>query len=230
MNKKFKILLPLFILGIVIFGVYAYKLHALAVEGNKIFEQRCLKVNPPLIGYKNSFLKFADYLKNPNKYSGDEVKGFFNDYIAGMRKYVEEESKWLEIDRKYLESWDFKLIEPWYIKTGGEYQWKMYEGYRDDAKYLLVTFDQKKAAPDNDSKQKEARDRRDKYSQLYFDHFKKASKISDWRKIFGSVPLPKGCNEENLTIPNTTGAIDWGDNSASPSPTMAPVESTSPLI
>lgn len=230
MNKKFKILLSLFILFAIIFGVYVYKLHVLAVEGNKIFEQRCLKVNPPLISYKNSFLKFADYLKNPDKYSGDEVKGFFNGYIAGMRKYVEEESEWLEMDRKYMSNWDFKLIEPWYIKIGGEYQWKMYEGYRDDAKYLLVTFDQKKATQENDSKQKDARDRRDKYSQLYFDHFEKASKINDWRKIFGNVPMPKGCTEENLIIPNTTGAIDWGDKSSSPFPTMTPDKSTIPLI
>lgn len=230
MNKKFKILLSLIILSIIFFGGYIYKLHALAVEGNKIFEQRCLKVNPHLIGYKNSFLKFADYLQNPDKYSENQVVDFYGDYIDGMRKYIEEESKWLEIDRKYLDRWDFKLIEPWYIKEGGEYQWKMYEGYRDDAKYILAPVDLKKEIPENVARQKEARDRRDKYSQLYFDHFEKASKINDWRKIFGTVPLPEGCTEENLTIPNTTGSIDWDDDSASPSPTMAPVESTSPLI
>lgn len=230
MNKKIKILLSLIILFIVFFGTYAYKLHALAVEGNKIFEQRCLVVNPSLISYKNSFLKFADFAKNPDKYSESQVVDFYGDYIAGMRRYIEEETKWLEMDRKYLDRWDFKLIEPWYIKEGGEYQWKMYEGYRDDAKYILEPFDTKKITDETTTNQKDARDRRDKYSQLYFNHFKKASEINDWRKMFGSVPLPKGCTEENLTIPNTTGSIDWGDDSATPSPTMAPVESTSPLI
>lgn len=230
MNKKLKILLSLAFLVIVVFGLYIYKLHALAVEGNKIFEQRCLVVNPPLISYKNSFLKFADFIKNPDKYSENQIVDFYGDYIAGMRKYIQEESKWLEMDRKYLDSWDFKLVEPWYIKEGGEYQWKMYEGYRDDAKYILAPFDDKKLTEETNVKQKDARDRRDKYSQLYFNHFEKASKINDWRKMFGSVPLPKGCTEENLTIPNTTGAIDWGDDSVTPPPTMTPVESTSPLI
>lgn len=230
MNKKFKILLSLAILAVVVFGLYIYKLHALAVEGNKIFEQRCLVVNPPLISYKNSFLKFADFLKNPSNYSSDEVKSYSDDYIAGMRKYIQEESKWLATDRKYLDRWDFKLIEPWYIKQGGEIQWKLYEAYRDDAKYILEPFDVGKITPENDVKQKEARNRRDNYSQLYFDFFDKASRIDDWRKSFGNVPVPKGCTEANLTIPNTTGSIDWGDDSTSPSPTMAPVESTSPLI
>lgn len=223
-----KIIITILALSIFIFGIYLYKLHALAIEGDKIFEYRCLKVNPPLISYKNSFLKFADYLKNPDKYSSDQVKDFFDEYIAGMRKYVDEEKKWLEMEKKYMDSWDFKLIEPWYIKDGAEYQWKMYEGYRDDAKYLLVTFDQKKATRENDAKQKEARDRRDKYSKLYFDHIEMASKINDWRKVFGSVPFPKGCTEENLTIPNTTGSIDWDGDSASPSPTTTPINDEIP--
>lgn len=106
----------------------------------------------------------------------------------------------------------------------------MYEGYRDDAKYILAPFDDKKVTEENSIKQKTARDRRDKYLQLYFDHFGKASKIEDWRKMFGSVPLPGGCTKDNLTIPDTTGSINWGNDSASSSQTMAPVESISPLI
>ncbi len=229
MNKKLKILFFLVSLFILIFGAYVYKLHAFAVEGNKIFEQRCLVVNPPLISYKNSFLKFADYLKNPDKYSGDEVKGFFDGYIAGMRKYVEEESKWLDADKKYMNSWDFKLIEPWYMKQAGEYQWKLYEGYRDDTKYLLVMYDQGKLSEDIDIKQKDARDRRDKYSQLYFDLVDKASKINDWRKMFGRVPIPKGCTEKNMNIPNTTGVLDNNDPTL-PSPAAVPVNDVDSAI
>lgn len=227
MNKKFKISLSLFILAIVVFGLYIYRLHALAVEGNKIFEQRCLVVNPPLIAYKNSFLKFADFLKNPTQYSSGQVKVFFDDYIAGMRKYIQEETKWLSTDRKYLDRWDFKLIEPLYIKQGGEIQWKLYEAYRDDAKYILEPFDVGKITPENDVKQKEARDRRDNYSQLYFEFIDNASRISDWRKQFGNVPVPKGCTEENMRIPNTTGVLDGNDSLP---PAAAPVDGTSPLI
>jgi len=224
-----KIYISIPVLLVIIFGLYLYDLHALAVEGNKIFEQRCLVVNPPLIAYKNSFLKFANFINSPDKYSSDQIAGFYGGYIDGMRKYTQEENKWLTTDRKYLDRWDFKLIEPWYIKVGGEYQWKMYEGYRDDAKYILKSFDEKVMTPETEARMKEAKDRTDKYTQLYFSFFDDASKISDWRKIFGNVPMPKGCNKGNLTIPNTTGSINWGDNSDSPSPTI-PTDSTNPLI
>ena len=32
--------------------------------------------------------------------------------------------------------------------------------------------------------------------------------IHDWRKIVGSVPIPAGCNDANLIIPDTTNAFD----------------------
>lgn len=227
MKRLFKLFLVTIVLFVVVFGLYLYKFHSLAVEGNNIFEQRCLIVNPPLIDYKNSFLKFTDSLKNPENYSDDEVKGFFDNYIARMRNYFIEENKWLETQQKYMNRWDFQLIEPWYMKKAVEYQWKMYEGYRDDAKYMLETFDQGRASEDISAKHKEARDRRNKYSQLYHDFFDEASVINDWRKIFGSVPIPEGCTEENLTIPNTSGAMDWIDESATPSPTLVPFDPNS---
>lgn len=226
-RKPIKLGLIFILLLVSAISFYFYKLHALAVEGNSIFEQRCLVVNPPLISYKNSFLKFADFFKTPEKYSGDEIKGFFNDYITGMRKYLVEETKWLENDKKYMDSWDFKLLEPWYMKQGGEYQWKLYEGYRDDAKYLLATYDQGKASEDVDMKQKDARVRINKYAQLYFDLIDKASKINDWRKMFGRVSIPKGCTEENMRIPNTTGVLDGNDSLP---PAASPSNSNSPLI
>ena len=46
----------------------------------------------------------------------------------------------------------------------------------------------------------------------YNDIFEKAAPLKDWRKIFGMVPLPEGCTEENMTIPDTSGSIDWEGN------------------
>lgn len=213
----------LLVVGIVIF--FLYKLHSLAVEGNNIFEYRCLQVNPPLIAYKNAFLKFADYLKNPNAHTGDQVKEFLDNYIAGMRAYIPEESKWLETQRKFIDRWDYQLIEPWYIKEAGEHQWKMYEGYRDDAVTLLITVDNPESAKDiRPGYVSEARQRRDSYSQKYFEFFKKASQISDWRKFFGSVPVPEGCTEENMYIPNTSGSIDWDRDSKEATPSGVPID------
>ncbi len=208
---------------LICFGFYLYKLHAPAVEGNEIFALRCIKVNPPLIGYKNSFLKLADYLKNPDKYTSDEARGFFDGYIEGMKTYVSEETKWLETQKKFMDSWDFKLIEPWYIKQAADYQWKMYEAYRDDAKFMLETYEAGEDESEIKANFQDARKRRDEYEQKYHEFFDQALEINDWRKIFGHVPIPEGCTKETLIIPNTSGSID-GEGTATPSPSMAPID------
>lgn len=221
MKKVFLAIPALVVTSVVLFGIYAYKLHSLAVDGDKIFAFRCTNVNPHLIAYKNSFLKFADYLNNPKKYTVDEAKGFFGDYISEMRVYAEEESKWLEMDQKHLDRWDFKLIEPWYIKEAGGYQLKMYEAYRDDARYTVQSFDAEKLSDSYEAISDEIASRREKYKKLYFEFYGKALGINDWRKIFGNVPMPKECTEENLIIPDTSGALNW---EGTPTPTPIPVK------
>lgn len=196
-------------------GYYLYKLHALAVEGNIIFALRCTKVNLPLIAYKKAFLNLVDTVKNPTKYKEGEAKKFFSDYVDNMRKYIPEETDWLERNEKYIHRWDFQLIEPWYLKQAGEYQQKMYEGYRDDAKYMLEVYDSGNTNEELSAKFSDARSRRDKYSQLYFGLFDEVATINDWRKIFGNVPVPKECTDDVLIIPNTSGALE---------PSPAPIE------
>lgn len=223
MKKIIKIVLLLLVLCLITFGFYLYDLHRLALVGNKIFEQRCLNVNPHLIGYKNSFLKFADYLNNPNKYKDEEVKGFVDGYISGMRAYVPEEDKWLEAENKFMNRWDFKFIEPWYLKEASVYQLEMYRGYRDEAFYMLQLYDNKSPSEEFSTKFSEARDRRSKYVGLYDDIFDKAGPLRDWRKIFGMVPVPAGCTDENTIIPDTSGSINWNGESPTPSPTVNPI-------
>lgn len=204
-------------------GYYLYKLHTLAIEGNRLFEIRCLYVNPILIDYKNAFLKIADTFKNEGKYSVDEVHGFYDRYLRGMEVYVSQESNWLELQKQYIERWDYKLIEPWYIQEAGIYQWKMYEGYRDDAKQILSLMNNpesnKKIVPGFVS---EERQRRNEYSEKYFNFIKMAREIIDWRKYFGALPMPKGCTEENMTIPDTSGSIDWGPIKSDQKPVQLP--------
>lgn len=224
MKKIVKALIGVFIVVLVVFGFYLYKLHALAVEGNKIFEYRCTNVNPPLISYKKSFLEMADYFNDPDGHPSTDVGKAFESYNSGMKAYVEKEGKWLEMQEEYMNRWDFVLIEPWYIKQAADYQWKMYEGYRDDARYLIETYNASGATEDINSKFKEARDRRDKYEGLYFEFFDQASAINDWRKMFASVPIPEGCNEEHMTIPNTSGSIDWDGKSPDVTPSSVPIE------
>ncbi len=224
MKKIGKPILIVLALSIGLFGIYAYKLHSLAAEGNKIFEYRCTDVNPHLIGYKKSFLQMANYFNDSDGNADVDVGKAFKDYNSGLKVYVEKENKWLEMQKAYMDRWDFKLIEPGYIKQAGEYQWKMYEGYRDDAKYLVETYEAGGATEVINSKFLKARDRRDKYEGLYYDYFDEASAIRDWRKFFASVPIPDGCNEENMTIPNTYGSINWEGKPVSPTPVSEPLD------
>jgi hypothetical protein len=226
MKLIIKIVSVILITTIFVFGFYLYKLHALAVESNNLFEQRCLKVNPELISYKNSFLKFADYFNHPDRYSQDEVLKFYDGYMSGMRSYIKEETQWLNIQKTFISRWDFKLIEPGYIKQGGDYQWKMYEGYRDDAQFQVDIVDKKINTEQIKSNTSEPRARRDKYIGLYNNFFMKASAIKDWRKIFASVPLPKGCTKKNTIIPDTSGSINW-DGKPTPTPFHSDPEKTS---
>lgn len=215
------------LLLIVGFGFfYLYKLHSLAIEGNNIFEYRCLNVNPHLIAYKKTFLKFADQINNPDWASGEQMAELMTTYNSQMKKYVTAEDIWLTMDKKFIERWDFRLIEPWYIQKAGYLQWKMYEGYRDDAKSLTDLWDhpdQIKALPDP-SYVSEQRQRRDKYIEEYYQFFRDASEVADWRKYFGYLPVPKGCTKDNTEIPNTSGSINWGSNGQDATPSSVPID------
>jgi len=59
-GRVFRLSLIICLLG---FLFYVYKLHSLAVEGNRIFALRCTQVNPHLITYKKAFLTMADCIQ-----------------------------------------------------------------------------------------------------------------------------------------------------------------------
>jgi hypothetical protein len=86
----------------------------------------------------------------------------------------------------------------------------MYLGYRDDAQSMLNIWDNKVVSAELDAKQTEARNRRNDASQKYFNFFDQASAIPDWRKVFSYLPVPEGCTDKNMIIPETYGSIDWG--------------------
>lgn len=215
------------ILGIILlmlFGFYLYKLHSLSVEANNLFANRCTKVNPYLISYKSAFLNFADYIQNPNKYSENDIKSFYNGYISGMRNYVKAEDNWLTVQKEFMNRWDSQTFQPWYIKKAEDLQWKMYKGYKDDAQYILDIGDQKVALSDPYSLDNKVRDQRNKAGNEYFDFYQKAIQINDWRKYIQYIPYPSVCNEKNTTIPETSGSIDWGEKQATPSSNFVPID------
>lgn len=217
MKKIIKYFVGLLTLSVIVFGFYLYKLHALALEGNKIFEQRCLTVNPALIAYKNSFLSSVNAAKNPDKSTSEQAGNYYVAYLNGIRDYAPKEDAWLKTQSAFVNRWDFQLIEPWYVKEAGVYQVQMYEGYRDEAQAAVDAMDGKISNDEFERRFTLARDKRNKYTDLYNGVFDKALPIHDWRKIFASVPIPTGCNDSNLVIPDTTGALD-----PTPPPVKAP--------
>ena len=97
-----KILTAIFLILIVCFIYYAYELRKMSLDGNRIFGYRCTDVNPSLIAYKNSFLNFAEYINNPEKYLSEEDDNFFYDYLFYVHEYVMAEDKWLEKQKKFM--------------------------------------------------------------------------------------------------------------------------------
>ncbi len=156
-------------------------------------------------------------LSNPENYGEGSGISVFENYISLMRVYLEEENKWLEKQSTYVNRWDFQLLEPWYIKQAAEYQLEMYYGYRDDAKYMLEIVNAGDLTDELSVKVDDAKDRRDKFSELYYAFGNEASEIFDLRKFLVIIPSPDGCTEENMSIPSTFGSVDWkGDDEERP--------------
>jgi hypothetical protein len=208
LKKIYKFILGLGIVSIVLFGLYAYKLHSLAIAGNNLFGERCANVNPYLISYKNSFLKFSDSVINSDNYKEGDMFKFLTDYEQSMRKYVAAETDWLTRNIEFIERGDTRIIMPWYMMDGARLQQEMYKAYRDDAKTMLEIYDNGGGNEQLINNQKEARDRRDKAREDYADFNDKALNYLDWRWRFLQLPAPPECTPENTYIPDTTGALD----------------------
>lgn len=218
-----KILRTLFVLGLVcsVIGIslYTYSLRKLAMQGNKIFAQRCTTVNPPLIGYKNDFLKFTQCINNPGSCEDEAAGGYFVSYMKGLRAYTTEERKWLETQNAFINRWEFKLLAPNFLKQASEYQTQMYQAYYDDAQALVDLIDQKTPLPDtfDPNSVSEVRMRRFFYQKVFNDMMNKISTMRDPRIMIINMPVPKECNDTNTNIPETAGSIDWGTDESSTS-------------
>lgn len=92
----------------------------------------------------------------------------------------------------------------------------------DDAEmFKMYRRDNGEASDELNAIQAAARNRRDAAEDKYFEFFDQAAEISDWRKIFSYLPVPDGCTDENMTIPQTGGAINW-DGTPTPQPKIIP--------
>lgn len=225
MKRILWVLIAIGVVGVSLSVVYLYKLHALAVEGNAIYEKRCISVNPQLIGYKKIFLMYAEQVNNPDWASGEEMVALMHSYIEHVRQYICAEDKWLAENGRFINRLDFRLIEPEYLQKAGKLQQSMYEGYREDAQSMVDLWDhpenaEKITSVDYVSPQ---RQKRDNAIDAYFSYYDEVAAINDWRKWFGRVPVPKGCTKENTTFPQTEGSIKWFDD-RSTGPSDVPID------
>lgn len=220
MKKLIRIIIVVVILLITSFSYYVYKLHSLAVEGNKIFEQRCLVVNPLLIKTRKTHLSLGAAIDGKIKPSLQEFESELLSLPKYADSYLEAEKSWLDKEGSYINRWDFKLFEPGYLKTAAKYQLSMYQGYYDYYKVVGDFFGRRfpqgqDPIPLMDKYWNDVRTNRDLYNQA----MDKGVSINDWRKIFGNVPVPAGCTDENVIIPDTTGAMNM---EPTPIPTKEP--------
>lgn len=196
------IVVPLFI-----FGSYLYKYHVIAIEGWSLFNDRCNNINPSLIKakkqhiYLSSIMAGTVTLDNPEDIIGEIEK--LGEY---SRAYMLLEDGWIKKQSGYINRWDFKLIEPEYVKKAGYYQVLMYQSYRDYYEAIsdvLTPADQKKEknidGTEAYNRSVTSKENINKYRQLYSDAFDEGVKTVDFRKMFGRVPEPD-CPEENLNI------------------------------
>lgn len=152
------------------------------------------------------------------------MKVFLDDYMKGVREYVPAEEKWLAMEKKYMDRWDFKLFMPWFFKQGSKLQYEMYAAYRTDAANMMGIMDHPETAKNTFfTAYNPAREKLDAAKEKYFNFYEKGPRISDWRLRFIYMPLPEGCTSENLTIPETGGSIDW-DRDPSSTPSGVPID------
>ncbi len=220
-RKKRIFLTTLVILPILVFGLYVYKYNALAMEGWKLFNERCNNVNPALIKVRNTHLGLGAAMSGQATPSAEQ---FEKDLLAlpeTANRYLTQEKVWLDKQGAYINRWDFKLLEPEYIKSATRHQLAMYQSYYDYYKvvgdFFSAGFNAKATGTkfDFEGNPIELMDKylyeRNTNQDLYFKAIDKGQKIKDWRKMFAQVPEPN-CPEENMHIPEYY----------SPSPTPQP--------
>ena len=202
-----KKLIIIFWLSMLLFCIYVYKLYSLSIEGNELYGLRCSDVNSHMINFKNNYLSTWDAVKNPDKYSQEEVVSFVEDYIANIKKYIEAEDKWLEIQKRFTGRWDFKLFSPKYLQQLLKYQYNLFEANLNNYKAFSACIND----PDNDglmSKLLEMKEKIRLSEEQYYKYYDYASSVYDWRKRFYKVYTSDKCNESNSVIPDTSGVLE----------------------
>ncbi len=195
MKQTAKILVVVLFTFITFTFLYSRILQAQINKSGRLFDERCNKVNPAMISYKNSYLQFWEMIKNPKNHTKEETRGKMAEYIEGIKKYIPLEDGWLSKQTSFVESWDFQAFQPKYVKDLAILQLKMYTSQRDSTRIIPDLWEGK---PYDSTLAKKAQEDTDNY----FEAYENAKEMKDWRKRLWQSP-PLNCPEENLIIPDT---------------------------
>ncbi len=201
MSQRIKLLFVIVVSALALLIGYLYKYQQLVNEGSYLADEHCIKVNPLIIARKNDY---RDEMKlMMASASAEDVQNALSKYAKASNAYQDEEKKWLEKQRKYLDGKIFKLVIPSYVREGAEFQYQMYQPEYNSSLYLSQAFvenDQTKQEElfrkvvDETAKSKDAGD---KYNVAW----ERNKGRSDWQNNFIKVPQSK-CPAENFNIPD----------------------------
>lgn len=212
MNEKTKRILLLsfatiVILPLVYYGASIFIYQSLVKEGSVLADNQCLHVNPIIIDRKNSYIKSIEALK-ANDF--EEYERQTDAYFAASEKYVTEQSKWLDTQKKYMDRWDFKYFNPSYVKAAAKHQYDSRNADTESTKLLIESYQvsqlnkslAEEIAQKSVNKIKERNEADRKYDEIWDNPGK-----LDWRTRFIKVP-PSKCPDKNFDIPDVDNFLN----------------------
>lgn len=200
--KKAAIIITLPLLLLAVYLISSFTIYQRLVnEGSILADNQCLKVNPLIIGRKNSYIKSIQALENNDfeGYEGETVA-----YFEYSKMYVSEQAKWLEEQKKYMDRWEFKYFIPEYMKNAAMTQYAAREADKKSTEYLIDSFEvyqlNESLAQDLSNKAMQQIKIRNDAEKKYDDLWDNPGKL-DWRTRFIRAPESK-CPDENFDIPD----------------------------
>lgn len=195
----FAVVLVFLVAGYFVLSIVMYQ--KLINEGSVLADNQCLRINPIISERKNHYIKSMEALKK-NDFEGYE--GETTAYFERSKQYAEEQNKWLEDQKAYMNRWDFNYFLPGYIKTAAQYQ---YDSRKADTESTALLIDAFEVAELNQSLSEELGQKavelvkvRNEAEKKYDEIWDNPGKL-DWRTRFVKVPESK-CPDENFNFPD----------------------------
>ncbi|GEM_PF-4625133 len=140
LRSRYKIIVSLLILILILFAGYMYKYQQVINEGSAIFEERCLTIDPLIEKHKNLG---EEWLKaHPASESAKNILPYSDEYNKSTEELVEKSKLWLDKIKRFLVGWDFQFFTHSVLKDifAAQYD-KYYADYQGNVTYLAYAKD-----------------------------------------------------------------------------------------